>query len=527
MWATRLLLGGNSVNGFLKACATAQRIKKQRARQNNSSKHKQQKQGDGGSGSGGKAAAAAAAGGKTAAGGSTSKGEAFDQAEEEQLKKEIMNPRTAKKIKSELEQGLVFCATVCNVLRGVLFDIDNSLAPALPPALIIEQPKPPPKPTFLVPSNPAALAAQQQQQQQQQQLQKDAADIARASFKANASGIPSAGPNNSSSAVAVKALPAAASAGPTSKATKQPQQKPKAQKTTASSPPSDKSTLRKSRKKKLVSTEPPVNLPEFDANGKRTCTKKEYQHRVFQLLRYRELREGDFCAARLSSRDLWILAKVVSDYKLPHNLMPIEFLQLSDVKRDALFRERVWLKDVEEREDTGSTPVARNLVLPLPRSCAEASDWTHRLLKKGSRVYAMYPQTTSLYPATVVDSTTYCRGDDDIIVVEFDGEEVDGTTGQVPSYHIPARFVTLIPREFPASQPAKESGKRKSTTASGGSAKKRASTNNSGGGGGDAYLDMIAMDFDSAGGGLGFDALDLDFDKPLDDNEQQDDFPPF
>lgn len=35
----------------------------------------------------------------------------------------------------------------------------------------------------------------------------------------------------------------------------------------------------------------------------------------------------------------------------------------------------------------------------------------------------MYPKTTSLYPATVIDSTTYCRGDDDIIVVEFDGEE--------------------------------------------------------------------------------------------------------
>jgi hypothetical protein len=44
-------------------------------------------------------------------------------------------------------------------------------------------------------------------------------------------------------------------------------------------------------------------------------------------------------------------------------------------------------------------------------------------IKKGSRVYAMYPQTTSLYSATVIDSTTYCRDDDDIIVVEFDGEE--------------------------------------------------------------------------------------------------------
>jgi hypothetical protein len=44
-------------------------------------------------------------------------------------------------------------------------------------------------------------------------------------------------------------------------------------------------------------------------------------------------------------------------------------------------------------------------------------------LKKGLRIYAMYPHTTSLYVATVVDNTTFCRGDDDIIVVEFDEDE--------------------------------------------------------------------------------------------------------
>ena len=42
---------------------------------------------------------------------------------------------------------------------------------------------------------------------------------------------------------------------------------------------------------------------------------------------------------------------------------------------------------------------------------------------KGMRVYAMYPKTTSLYPATVIDNTTYCQGDDHMIVVEFDGDE--------------------------------------------------------------------------------------------------------
>jgi hypothetical protein len=103
----------------------------------------------------------------------------------------------------------------------------------------------------------------------------------------------------------------------------------------------------------------------------------------------------------------------------------------------------------------------------------------------------MYPHTTSLYSATVIDSTTYCRQDDDIIVVEFDGDEPGehllcieplcllclagvlilrlywsslllDPTGALPKYHIPARFVTLIPREFPASQT--NSKKRKSVT---------------------------------------------------------------
>ncbi len=74
----------------------------------------------------------------------------------------------------------------------------------------------------------------------------------------------------------------------------------------------------------------------------------------------------------------------------------------------------------------------------------------------------MYPNTTSLYSATVVDNTTYCRNDDDIIVVDFDGDEPDAN-GALPQCHVPARFVTLIPREYPASQPPSSN---KSTKAS-------------------------------------------------------------
>ena len=127
----------------------------------------------------------------------------------------------------------------------------------------------------------------------------------------------------------------------------------------------------------------------------------------------------------------------------------VQFLQLSIARRDALFKDKVQLRDVEDK-DSGPIPVARNLVLPLPRNYSEAAEWGKHY-PKGSRVYAMYPECTSFYTATVVDNTTYCQGDDDIVVVEFDGEEPDHT-GSPPKCHIPARFVTLIPREFPSFQ---------------------------------------------------------------------------
>lgn len=453
IWASRVLWGGNSVNGFLRATATAQRIKKQRARQNNSTKMSRLAKAAGGTlppgaddkkGAAAAAAAGALAGAKPNAptGGGPKAKEIFNQQEEELLKKEIMNPRTAKKLKTELEAGLTFCATVCNVLRGVLFDMDPSLSPSLPPHLAIEIEKKPPAHTFLIPSPPPPGSTVR-------------------TTKGGSKSKLATNPGLKGTAASSKA------AGVAKQQRSQPAQNP-------SSSPGDpnSSTLRRLRKTnkknkgQSVFAEPAfANLPtEFDPpnSNKRTCTKKEYQQRVFQLLRYRDLREGDFCAARLSSRDLWILAKVLKDYKTTsftplYTISPLEFLSLSDPKRDAVFqREKVLLEDVEDQQAQGSgTQVIRSLVLPLPRSPAEANEWASRLLKKGSRVYAMYPQTTSLYAATVIDSLTYCRGDDDIIVVQFDGEDADPMTGQLPTYHVsanPAARVHQIPLRLEPTQ---------------------------------------------------------------------------
>jgi len=586
IWATRVLMGGSSVNGFLRATATAQRIKKQRARQNNSTKVSRAAKlasvtlgatttGTGtitspvtsnSTGAGtteidnNKVAAPAASNTSKAnipvssIGNSKTK-EIFNQLEEELLKKRIMNPRTAKKLKGELEAGLIFCATVCNVLRGVLFDLDSSLSPVLPSHLSTEkQPKPLPVHTFLIPSNHPNTTSRQQTLQRLPNYSDissiGSSKIVKMSTKSKSSATHGTKGNttNKSSAVSKQ----------TQQQQQQKQQLSASQNTTSSPGDPGSSTLRKLRKtvKKTsgisaIFTEPAfVNLPpEFDyTSNKRTCTKKDYQYRTFQLLRYRDLKKGDFVAARLSSRDLWILAKVLKDYKTTsltslYTLSPVEFLTLSDARRDALFqKERVMLEDVEDqREQTFGTQVARNLVLPLARTHVEANECAARLLKKGSRVYAMYPQTTSLYAATVTDTTTYCRGDDDIIVVQFDGEEAD-SAGKFPSYHIPSRFVTLIPREFPASKTGSSviksnsasfstssGNKRKSATSlSGNTNKKRSNAVSSSGG---EYMDTaLPFAFNKvagAEGGLGFDDLDLDFDKPLDEHEQQEEFSPF
>jgi hypothetical protein len=99
----------------------------------------------------------------------------------------------------------------------------------------------------------------------------------------------------------------------------------------------------------------------------------------------------------------------------------------------------------------------------------------------------------------------------------------------------------VIPREFSASQSGRNGGgaggaksssasvgtsssnKRRSTSVSSGTSKKRRSSVADSGGAG--FLDALSMDVSGEAGGDnglgGFDDLDLDFDKPLDEHEQQ------
>lgn len=390
IWVSRQLLGGQSVNGFLRATSTVQRIKKQRARQNQK--------------------------GKSSTGIEASKKrglETTEQDEEEILKSEVMNPRTAKKMKTELELGISFCRLLHATVRSILQEMD----PTLPHVEMLGSDSPNAKSNIQKQSASTASANY-------------LVDINKSSQRMHAD----TGNNNNSS----NQLDGSGAVTYVHQ-----------QDTTGSLSPGNPngSTLRKNRKNKLPpNTEPPINLPEFDNTGKRLCTKKEHLYRLSECIRYRALRKGDVVAARVSSRNLWIVATVTRDY--PSADIPLlDFVRLTDVKREQLFKDKVHIRDVEDKhsnESDSNFKVARSLVLPLPRSFSEAAEWAQRF-KKGSRVYALYPDTTALYTATVLDSTTYARDDDDIIVVRFDGDEPD-SSGSIPSCHIPARFVTLIPR---------------------------------------------------------------------------------
>jgi hypothetical protein len=451
LWATRQMLGGQSVNGFLRSTATVQRIKKQRARQSAQTKSKATPE---------EIATAEASAGPAAAA-SRKRGETPDQVAEEVLKHEVMNSRTAKKIKTELEAGLQFCAFVHGAIRNIIQEMDVGLPP--PPPLGPELPgtvsRLPFMPPGMMPAPPNLMSG--------------------TSKSKNKSPVPLT-PANLYPRMSLNTAQAPAPG-------------------TSSTGAANGSTLRKHRKKKL----PPSNeggfvLPEFDDAGKRICTKKEHTNRVFVISRYRALRQGDFVAARVSSRDLWILARVVKNYPGP-SVPPAEFLQLTDARRDQLFRDKVAIQDVEDKSKAAESQVVRSLILPLPRSFSEAAEWCQRY-KKGSRVYAMYPHTTSLYTATVLDYTTYCREDDDIVVVEFDGDEPDHT-GAIPKCHIPARFVTIIPREFPGAQTT--SKKRRGSFSSTGPG---SNSNNAPPLGADPLDSMLMFD-----GPLdGFDDLDFD-----------------
>ena len=164
-------------------------------------------------------------------------------------------------------------------------------------------------------------------------------------------------------------------------------------------------------------------------------------------IRFRNLIQGDFVAKKVPGKDEYVLAKVMKRWISP-KVSGTSLMQMSDQERISFFgHNKVCIQeDVEGKNKRNNVSYFdRQDILPMPRSYLEASTWGTKLFMKGIRVLAMYPigNSPTLYEATVIDNSTWCRDLDDIVVIEFDGDKC--TPGDVPKRHVPARCMTLLP----------------------------------------------------------------------------------
>jgi len=382
VWVSKQILGTHGSNGFQKAMSNVQKTKRQRLRQ-----YKKQHQDDA----------------------------EIDTDDLDRVKVKTMNVRVAEQMIADMNQGLQFCDLMADTIMSILKEID------------------PNNPLISACAAPSLLGIQQNPRVADTMAAMHAISSAvSASLQEPNKGGGGGGRGDGGSSTQMVRPPNTGHGA----------------ETVAQGNPQG-STLRKSRKRSstkfLGDRDLVAVIGDHDDNGKK-LTKKELNSRLFEATRFRTLNEGDYVAAKVNSQNLWILARVVQQWnevKVPLK----EILDMSDIKREALFNEKVFIQMNDEYNGdlSNARAVKRQHILPLARSHMEGNDWGKRL-RKGSRVYAIYPKTITFYCATVIDCTTYCRNQDDVIVVEFDGDEDDN--GKVPQRHIPARFVTLVPREF-------------------------------------------------------------------------------
>jgi len=372
-----------------------------------------------------------------------------DTADLERVKAKTFNVRVAEKMIGEMNQGLQFCDLMADTIGSILKEIDpnNPLiaAPAAPSLLEIQQ-------NPRVADTMAAMHA-------------ISSAVSASLQEPNKGG--GGGVRGASSAQQSREGPMTKGLSSSSHNARPPNIGHVAETVAQGNPQG--STLRKLRKRSNTKAYGDRDLTaligDHDDNGKK-LTKKELSSRLFEATRFRTLNEGDYVSAKLPGQNLWILARVVKQWNAVQ--VPLkEILEMSDAKREALFKVNVFIQVNDEYTGdlSSATAVKRQHILPLARSHTEGNDWGKRL-RKGSRVYAIYPKTTTFYCATVIDCTTYCRNQDDVIVVEFDDDEDD--SGIVPQRHIPARFVTLVPREYETNKRRRrsstlETGRRRSS----------------------------------------------------------------
>eukprot|EP01084_Bolivina_argentea_P040387 74654_1 len=127
---------------------------------------------------------------------------------------------------------------------------------------------------------------------------------------------------------------------------------------------------------------------------------------------------GDRVAAKVASHDLYILTQV-----------------------EACNRNGTYIvRDADAQQGCRTYTLRRSVLLKLPK----VNESTKGYFTVGRRVMAMYPRTTSFYPATV--SAPAPRRDSnglEMVEVQFDDDEDE--YGELPKISIPAHFIGLPP----------------------------------------------------------------------------------
>ena len=139
--------------------------------------------------------------------------------------------------------------------------------------------------------------------------------------------------------------------------------------------------------------------------------------------------EGDAVVANVASHGLWI------------------FAQVQTVHREG---GRVVGATVEDQDESGGRKirVEPHNVCALPSDDHEFRFAARAYGRVGARVFAMYPETTSFYPATVRQANVAVKDKErrqvPAFMLEFDGEDLVPP----PVYPVPVRYVTSVPDHY-------------------------------------------------------------------------------
>ena len=288
VYVARHLLGGRTVNGFLQATSMAQRYKKRRARQ--LTRH-------------------AINGKKTqidfdelekllseeSHDNATSDARISDETTEEVLKKITMNEYMARRLAAEMAFGITYCDTVSSVIESILEEMSpfkrcpTEINTALDP--FINKEKNSSSPTRVKKAKVVSTSTEP--------------------FRGNVDTNPSL---QSSKSVMDSNTPTEAS---TSSIAGSMDGHPGS---------SLFSTLRSLRAKnrKKTTLPPPVEIQSVINISNR----KEKMTRMFDMIRFRPLKVGDFVAVRPTSQDVWILSRVVLEWKLPSSISREELMDM-------------------------------------------------------------------------------------------------------------------------------------------------------------------------------------------------------